>query len=171
MREENLQPLIAGNFFPDRPTYRTGDEYEAAWRRLKVSLEPADFIFTTDLNSRLSRFIAWSTDGAWSHAAIHVGRGAIWESVTSGIRRNGPIELYKGQRYWVAAYRHCDALKRPRTEEEVAAAVRAHRFKPNAYNYRGALNFGWRAFRGDHSHALTPNSTVLQGHLVLVAHA
>jgi len=169
VREENLEPLIAGEFFPDRPTYRTDDEYEAAWRRLTADLKPADFIFTTDLDSRLSRLIAWSTDGAWSHAAIYVGRGEIWESVTSGIR-NGPIELYKGQRYWVGAYRHCNALKKPSTLEEVEAAVRSHQFRPNAYNCRGALKFGWKAFRGDHSHALTPNSTVLQGNLVLVAH-
>jgi hypothetical protein len=170
LREENLQPLIEGGFFPTRPCYRTDDDYENAWCRFKANLKPLDFVFTLDLDSRLSRFIAWATDGAWSHAAVHVGRGEIWESVTSGIR-NGPIEMYKGRRYWVAAYRHCDALKNPRSEQEVEDGVHAHPFRSNAYNYGAALRYGWKAFRGDHTHSLTPNSTVLQGNLVLVAHA
>jgi hypothetical protein len=170
LREGNLQPLIAGGFFPAPPTYRNDDDYEVAWHYLKAKLQPMDLIFTIDLKSTLSRFIAWATDGAWSHAALHVGGGEIWESVTAGIR-NGPIEMYKNRRYWVAVYRHCDVVKKPRTAQEVDAAVRRHRFRANAYNYRGALKYGWKAFRGDHSHALTPNSTVLQGNLVLVGHA
>ncbi len=167
---ENLQPLLAGTFFPDQPVYQTDDEYETAWSHLSASLMPMDAIFTIDLDSRLSRFIAWSTDGAWSHVAIHTGDGEIWESVTSGIRR-GPLQIYKGRRYRVAAYRHYECLKTPRTAYEANAAVKARRFRPNAYSYRGALKFGWKAFRGDHSHGLTPNSSILQGIWAFVAQA
>lgn len=169
LREGNLQPLIAGGFFPERRVYSTDDEYRAAWNTLKANLAPLDFIFTRDLESRLSSFIAWATDGEWSHGALHIGDGEISESVTSGIRR-GPLEWYEGRRYWVAAYRHIDAAAHPRTKTEVDAAVRGYRFRLNAYNYRGALTYGLKAFRGDHSHALTPNSQVLQGNLMLIGH-
>jgi hypothetical protein len=86
-------------------------------------------------------------------------RRAIW-SDTEG-RGNGPIELHRGRRYWVAAYRHSDALKKPRTEQEVEAAVRPP-IQVECLQLSGALKYGWKAFRGDHSHALTSNSTVLR---------
>ena len=167
---ENLQPLLAGTFFPSRPTYQTDYEYEAAWHHLVANLMPMDAIFTLDLHSRLSRFIAWATDGAWSHVATHIGDGEIWESVISGIR-NAHVGIYKGQRYRVAAYRHYEVQKKPRSIEDARTAVRAIRFRPNAYNYRGALKFGWKAFRGDHGHGLTPNSGILQGIWILIAQA
>lgn len=172
LRCGNLQPLIAGGFFPRRPKYASDEQYEAAWKALRSSLQPADAIYTFDAESRISKFIAWATDGAWSHVAFHVGEGEIWESVTTGIRQ-GPIEIYKGRRYWVAAYRHIDAVTKPRTKEEISEAVAAgsKRFRPNSYNYRGALKFGWKAFRGDHSHGLTPNSGILLGAFALVAQA
>jgi hypothetical protein len=169
LHEGNLQPLIAGGFFPKRQVYTTDGEYQAAWHTWKANLAPLDFIFTRDLKSRLSNFIAWATDGEWSHAALHVGDGEIAESVTSGIRRV-PVELYEERRYWVAAYRRVDAAVHPKAKPEVDAAVRSHHFRLNAYNYRGALTYGWKAFRGDHSHALTPNSQVLQGNLMFMGH-
>ena len=112
----NLQPLLTGSLFPIRPIYKTDDEYEVAWNHLKSNLKPMDAIFTVDTSNILSRFIAWSTHGPWSHVALHVDKGEIWESVLSGIR-NVPIEAYKGRNYWVAAYRLIEAMENPVTAE------------------------------------------------------
>lgn len=171
LRCGNLQPLITGGFFPHRPRHESNEQFEAAWEVFRSCLQPADAIYTFDSESRISRLIAWATDGAWSHVAAHVGDGEIWESVTSGIRHCS-IDVYKKRRYWVAAYRHIDAVEKPRSKAEIVEAVAKgnSRFRLNSYNYRGALKFGWKAFRGDHSHGLTPNSGILLGNLALVAH-
>jgi hypothetical protein len=99
---------------------------------------------------------------------VHVDKGEIWESVLSGIR-NVPIETYKARNYWVAAYRLIEAIENPVTAERAQAAVRTKRFRPNKYNYRGALKYGFKAFLQDHSHNLVPNSSMYQGNYVLIA--
>jgi hypothetical protein len=79
---DNHQPFETGRLFPERPTYRSDDEYEAAWARFKSLLKPLDGIYTVDQSSRISRFIAWATHGTWSHVALYIGDGEIHESVT-----------------------------------------------------------------------------------------
>jgi hypothetical protein len=170
LRSGNLQPLLDGKIFPERPSYGSDEGYEAAWRNLKRCLQPMDCICTVDLSSRLSRFIAWATHGPWSHIAVHVANGEIHESVTSGIR-NAPIEMYKGRNHWVAAYRNIQASNRPLTGAQVEAIVSSTAFKRDAYNYRGAIKYGFKSFCGDHSHALVPNSIIYRGDFALIAHA
>jgi hypothetical protein len=166
----NLHPLLDGSFFPERPTYNSDEQYEAAWQNLKAQLRPLDCIYTTDLSSRVSRFIAWATHGPWSHVAVHMDDGVIWESETSGIR-SGPIEIYKGRNFWVAVYRNIQTLDQPRTGAEVEAVVASHPFRKDRYNYRGAIKYGFKSFCGDHSHGLVPNSIIYRGDSFLVAHA
>ena len=74
----NLQPFITGQLFPTRPIYKTDDEYDAAWFHLKANLRPFDTIFFTNTSHMLSKFIALSTHGPWSHTVIHVNDGVIW---------------------------------------------------------------------------------------------
>lgn len=164
----NLPFLITGQIFPDPPVYRNDAEYLSAWDKLTARLLPLDTIFTRDNESKLSRFIAWSTHGPWSHVATHAANGEIWESVTGGIR-NVSIDVYKGRRYRVGAYRHIELLDKPMTAERAIETVSSHRFRPNAYNYVQAIRYGARSFFGDHSHALVPNSMLYQGIYVLIA--
>ena len=166
----NLQPLLAGSLFPSQPPYQSEAEFDAAWKFLKSSLRPMDTIYTVDQGNLISRFIAWSTHGPWSHVAVHVNEGQIWESVLSGIR-TVPNEAYKDRQHWVGLYRRIENMDNHITAEQAEAAVRSHKFKPNRYNYRGALKFGFKAFLGDHSHALVPNSQIYQGTYVLIAQA
>jgi hypothetical protein len=164
----NLQPFLTGTLFPVRPTYNSDDEYDSAWTLLKNSLKPMDTIFTVDTSSTVSKFIAWATHGPWSHVAVHVNEGEIWESVLSGIR-TVPIETYKGRRYWIAAYRLIEAIEKPISAEKAHAVVSSHPFRLNSYNYYGALKHGLKAFLQDHSHGLVPNSKIFQGNYVLIA--
>lgn len=166
----NLQPFLTGTLFPVRPSYKSDYDYDTAWNHLKTNLKPMDVVFTVDTNSMVSRFIAWATHGPWSHVAVHVNGGEIWESVLSGIR-TVPIETYKGRRYWIAAYRLSAAIEKPITVEQAQVAVRSHPFKMNRYNYYGALKYGLKAFLQDHSHNLVPNSNIYQGNYVLIAQA
>jgi hypothetical protein len=167
-RRENFQPLLAGSFFPTRPTYKSDSEYQDAWQHMVEQLRPMDTVFTTCHTSVLSKFIAWATHGPWSHVLTYVGNGEIHESITSGIRR-GSIELYRSRANWVAAYRHTELENDPRTYEEALAATEIN-WRPG-YNYRKAIYYGARSFFGDHDHALVPNSIVYQGHMSLIAHA
>ena len=166
----NLQPLLAGDLFPERPIYENEMEYEQAWQSFKSTLRPSDCIFTACLSSPLSRTIAWATGGSWSHVASYVGGGEIAESTTSGLRRTS-LDVYRGQQYWVANYRHIGSIDRPRMEEQTKQDVEAI-FKQavQGYNYRKAFWYGVRAFLGDHSHALVPNSMIYQGLYSLIAH-
>jgi len=164
---ENYQLFETEELFPKRPTYRSDEEYEAAWSRFKSLLKPFDGIYTVDRSSRISRFIAWATHGTWSHVAVYIGNGEIHESVTSGLRE-GPLELYKGRQYWIAAYRHVGAIAKPRSIEEVRATVASSPFRRDGYNYRGAIRFGIRAFFNDHSPDLVPNSAMYAGNRILI---
>lgn len=168
-RSSNFQPLVDNALFPARPTYADDAEYEVAWQTMKTKLAPGDSLFTTCLASPLSRFIAWSTNGPWSHVAWYIGNGEIWESVTSGVR-TGLLELYHGRNNWVAAYRHIGFVSDPMTYEMAKEAATAKKWRPG-YNYRGAIYCGARAFLGDHDHALVPNSMIYQGLYTLIAHA
>jgi hypothetical protein len=163
----NQQPFLMSGLFPERPTYKNEEDYETAWEQFKSQLLPFDGIYTVDLSSRLSRFIAWATHGTWSHVALYIGDGEIHESVTSGLRR-GPLELYKGRHYWIAAYRHIGAINSPRTADQARATVASLSFRPDRYNYRGAIKFGLKAFLNDHSHDLVPNSAMYMGNRVLI---
>jgi hypothetical protein len=165
---DNHQPFETGRLFPERPTYRSDDEYEAAWARFKSLLKPLDGIYTVDQSSRISRFIAWATHGTWSHVALYIGDGEIHESVTSGVREV-PLEIYKGRQYWVAAYRHIGAITNPRSVQEARASARSLPFRRDRYNYPGAIKFGLRAFFNDHSPDLVPNSAMYAGNRIFIA--
>src|SRR5665213_3397693 len=166
----NLPLLLGGHLFPEEPIYLSDEEYLTAWHNLKSCLLPFDSIFTRDNESKLSRFIAWSTHGPWSHVAQHVSDGRIWESVTSGVRE-ASIDVYKGRRFRVAIYRHIQLLDEPMTAQRAAEIVSSHPFRPNSYNYVQAARYGLKSFFGDHSHALVPNSMIYQGIYVPIAQA
>jgi hypothetical protein len=103
----------------------------------------------------------------FSHVAVYAGDGIISEIVTSGMRMV-PLEIYKGRRYRVAAYRHYGKL--PNTTEEMLAEMRATDGRPG-YSYLGAIHAGLKAFVGRHRESATPNSLVLGGLLTFIAQA
>lgn len=166
LRQGNLQPLVDGGFFPEQRSYRDEATYETEWQRLVGHLQPGDWILTRDRESALSRFIAWATDGLWSHVAMHLGDGEIFEWITSGPRQ-GSIDLYKGRRYSVGVYRLASGEQRSSEEWRAAMAALTARLK-HRYGYWGAFKAGVLAFRGQHMDALTPNSDVLRGNLTLI---
>jgi len=168
LQASNLPLLIAGQLFPDPPVYRNDAEYLSAWEGLVARLLPFDVILTRDNESKLSRFIARFTHGPWSHTAIHVANGEIWESVTSGVRRVS-IDVYKGRRYRVGVYRHVSAMENAVTAERAIEIASSHPFRPNSYNYAQAIRYGIKSFVGDHGHALVPNSMIYQGVYVPIA--
>jgi hypothetical protein len=165
----NMQPFIECRLFPQRPFYVDDDAYNERWTIFAKSLKPADSIYIVDTKSSLSRFIAWATQGTWSHVAWYTGNGMIWESTTSGIR-NVPIEVYKQRRYWLGAYRHIQLMDEALlSEDHLDRVARNNTFRQDRYNYLCAMRYGFRSFIGDHSHNLVPNSAMYQGHLVRVA--
>lgn len=168
----NMQPFAEGRVYPTRPSYPNDASYQASWRYLISQLQPMDMLFTIDRSSLLSRFIAWSTHGPWSHVALYVGEGEISESTTSGLRTCS-IEVYHSRRYWIGAYRRIEAFADPKPLEEARSAVVAscRQFKPNRYNYAAAIWHGARAFLGRYEDNLVPNCQMLHGQFVRIAQA
>jgi hypothetical protein len=160
-------PFINGSFFPPDVTYTCNEEYDEAWRAMTSLLEPRDAIFTFDRNSIVSKIIAVTTHGPFSHCAVYAGNGVISEVVTSGTRMV-PIETYKGRHYRVAAYRHYG--KSPNTIEEMLQEMKATDGQ-TGYDYLGALKAGVKALFGRHQDAYTPNSHILSGYLTFIAQA
>jgi hypothetical protein len=166
----NLQPLVDGSLFPVRPKYENERVYRQAWQSFNRNLRPFGCIFTTCLSSFSSRAIAKLTGGPWSHVALYVGEGRIAESITSGLRY-APLDVYRGQQNWVACYRRIEFMNTSPSVEmtENIAKATAEEFA-QGYSYLKASWYGLRAFLGDHSHALVPNSMIFQGDYVLIAH-
>jgi hypothetical protein len=169
-QQQNFR-FFADGPFPERPHYVDQASYDAAWQTFEAALEPHDCILTTCRTSITSRLIAWATDGPWSHCATYLGEGKIWESVTSGIRQ-ASLNVYHGRQYWIAAYRHVQFYKNPPSIQQTRKSVmQASAQYKQGYNYRMALWYGLRAFAGRHAEARgVPNSMILQGSYVLVAH-
>jgi hypothetical protein len=167
MQNTNFEMFLRGELFPLSPVYESDEEYERAWSDLISQLRPRDMIFTTQLDSWLSRFIAWATKGPFSHCGIYLGDGEISEIVTSG-NRIAPLEIYKGRKFRVAAYRTFAPLpkKWSKTVEECHAADGTP-----GYSYFGAMTHGLRSFFGDHENSFTPNSLIYQGRIGFIAQA
>jgi hypothetical protein len=163
----NLLPILEDSFFPLDVTYADDDEYEAAWQHMVSSLKPRDLIFTFNRKSFISNVIAKFTHGPFSHCAVHAENGIISEIVTSGTRMVN-IDVYKGRKYRVAVFRHYG--KAPDTKEEMLAKMRAENGRPG-YSYIGALQAGIRAYFGNHTVAMAPNSIILAGALTFIAQA
>jgi len=155
----NMSPFIMGDLFPARPTYETSTEYAAAWEQMVASLSPMDCLFTAMPGDPLSRFIAWYTHGPFSHVAIYDGDGFISETVTAGTRYV-PITTFRNRGMWVAAYRNVH--NKGGVTAEQAKAILNKPFRPG-YNYLGAAWAGTKAFFGNHTGAMTPNSMIYQG--------
>lgn len=167
LQGNNYVPFLEGAFFPPEPVYANDQEYEEAWERMVNMLEPRDGILTFDRQSLISKIIAITTHGPFSHAATYAGDGIISEIVTSGTQMV-PLNIYKSRRYRVAAYRHYGKL--PNTTEEMIAEMRAEDGRPG-YSYLGAIHAGLLAFVGKHREAHTPNSLVLGGLITFIAQA
>jgi len=167
LQSNNYRPFIEGIFFPPDVSYSNDAEYETAWQRMIRMLEPRDAIFTYDRTSVMSKLIAWSTHGPFSHCAVYMGGGEISEVVTSGLRI-APIETYKGRKYRVAAYRHYG--RAPNSVEEMLDEIRATAGRPG-YNYFGAFRAGMTALVGKHHKTSAPNSLILWGFLTFIAQA
>lgn len=162
LRNDNLQPLRDNELFPASPTYANDEQYEIAWTAFVAALNPMDTLFTACKTEPMSRFIAWYTGGPWSHVAVYVGNGEIWESVTSGVRTCS-VDVYKGRQFRVGAYRHIGLLNETKTYEQALAVVSTPLWRPGTYNYRCAAWHGTKSFFGFHEHALVPNSFIYQG--------
>jgi hypothetical protein len=169
-QQQNFR-FFADGPFPERPHYVDQASYDAAWKTFEASLRPHDCIFTTCRTSITSRLIAWATDGPWSHCATYLGEGEIWESVTSGIRYER-LDVYRGRKFWIAAYRHVRFCENPPSMEQARnSVIEASAQYKQGYNYGMALWNGLRAFVGRHAEARgVPNSIILQGSYALVAH-
>jgi hypothetical protein len=164
----NMQPFVECRLFPRRPFYPDENTYNECWEDFINSLRPGDSIYTVDTESRVSRFIAWSTHGTWSHVAWYTGNGMIWESTTSGIRKSS-IDVYKQRRFFVGGYRHVEQFGSELSSDAANGVAENHNFRPNRYNYLAAIKYGLRSMLGDHSHNLVPNSALFQGTLVRIA--
>jgi hypothetical protein len=159
LSNRNIMPFLTGDLFPPRPSYSTDAEYEAAWDQMISNMGPFDVLFTTALNSPLSRFIAWYTHGPFSHTAVYNGDGFIGESVTSGTRYV-PVTIYKGRQNWVAAFRNVHNKGQVAIAQAKQQLDKPHR---TGYNYKRAIWAGTKAFFGNHDGAETPNSMIYQG--------
>lgn len=167
LQGNNFVPFLEGSFYPPDPVYSSDEEYEEAWQHMVSMLEPRDGIFTFDRRSLISKVIALTTHGPFSHCATYASDGIISEIVTSGTRMV-PIETYKGRHFRVAAYRHYGT--QPNTVEEMLAEMRAEDGRPG-YSYAGALGAGLRALFGRHRDAYAPNSLILSGFITFIAQA
>lgn len=167
MHAQNWTLFERGTLFPSRPSYNSTVEHAVAWDEFIAKLQPWDAIFTRQLDSRLSGFIAWATHGPWSHVASYEGDGIVQEVVTSGYRR-GSVDVYKSPRFWVAAYRHVEHQKLVELPLPTYDDFR-RRYK-DGYSYIGALRHGVRAFGHNHTSALVPNSFIYCGRFALVDH-
>lgn len=75
------------------------------------------------------------------------------------------IDLYKSKDNWVALYRHIENIENPMNESKAMEIVNTvtSSLVPNKYNWLGAIQHGFRSFRGLHDRALVPNSFIFTG--------
>jgi hypothetical protein len=160
--------FLQGQLHPTRPRYKNKQEAEQAWRDFKQKIQPGDILLTTDTTSAISRLVAWSTDGPWSHIAYCENNTTISEMVTTGPRRV-PIETYKDAKHWIGLYRDSTVLKKPRGLIDTRIFLERHVLPERKYSHWQAAKAGWKAFRGDHSARDVPNSVMHTGHAKLIA--
>jgi hypothetical protein len=165
MQNTNFEMFLRGELFPRSPIYESDEQYEQSWKSFISQLMPRDMIFTTQLDSLVSRFIAWATEGPFSHCALYLGNGEISEIVTSG-NRIVDISVYKGRNYRVAAYR--TFAPSPKKWKETVEECRAADGTPG-YSYYGAISHGIRSFFRDHDNSFVPNSLIYQGSAGFIA--
>jgi hypothetical protein len=153
--------------FPDRDLFRLGinalmkpdakcfdhpvklpivDQIDEAERRRRCEqligkASCGDLLLTTDLSSPVSRFIAWMTNGPWSHAAICIGEGDLVEATTKGVVQR-PLHIYDRPGIRLGLYR--SPLKTDDTLE--ALKLRARRELGKGYDYKAAFRAGWEKF-------------------------
>ena len=160
----NLQPFEWGQIFPTRPEYKNDEEFEDAWKQLLIEARPMDVIFTARCKDPVSRIIARTTHGPFSHVASYLGNGQISESVTSGIRTGQLSDLYKDRSNWVAIYRHVDHLNTMFTFEEAQKITQGVTLDfRDGYNWYQAFRHGIMSFRGKHEESMAPNSWLYRG--------
>jgi hypothetical protein len=165
MQETNFEIFLRGTLFPRAPQYFSDEGYEKAWLDMVSQLQPRDMIFTARLDGRVSRLIAWSTGGPFSHVGVYLGDGEMWEIVTSG-ERVVPISTYKGREFRTAVYRTFFPPPKPWAE-----ALKEMQGRGIGYDYLGAIQHGVRSFFGEHDDSQAPNSLIYQGRLALIAQA
>lgn len=144
-------------------------ERSRRFEALLKKIVPGDVLLTVNIQSLMSRFIAWVDHGVWSHGAIYLGDGDIGEMLTSGYRI-GSVRVYDAPQYRVGLYRHAhgiDPAKYPLLRE---AAMRYQRSGP-LYGHFNAGVAGLIAILnlGAFVKCNTPNAFALNGCLYLVA--
>lgn len=82
----------------------TKEEWAQRWQTLPDVLQKLDLIEVFDASSRISRFIAASDRGSWSHCAMYSGDGMVLEAITSGVTER-TIEVYKKPEIRLGIYR------------------------------------------------------------------
>lgn len=167
---KNTFPFVEKCIFPKKPLYANDSEYYAAWEKFIKKIRPGDIIFTTDVESLISKFICKFTHGTWSHTAIYLGNGQIQEMVTSGLRRCS-IDIYKTPSRWVAAYRTPKTVETLPDQKVFFDALDSQLAEPARYAYKKVIYYGLRSYFGDHSHDWIPNSLIYSGRFFFIAQA
>jgi hypothetical protein len=168
----NFQPFIWGDVFPPLPKYNSIEEFHAAWEDLLNLAQPGDFVFSSSRNF-LSRTICWSTRGPFSHVALYVGKGELWDITLSGSKRCKLVEDYKSVNNRVAVYR-TRGSSRSKIEMALTAELigySTHREENQNYNYLGSIKDGLKSFFNRHETSLAPNSLIYREDLQLVSQA
>jgi hypothetical protein len=170
MLEQGERFFASLPIMPKLTTWKSDEEYEAAWNSLITKIEKADLIVTFNEKSLISRFIASLDKGSWSHSATYVGNGYITEAVRHGVVIR-PLEVYKRKHVHIGIYRLRDVSTE--VKEKVIMTTLAH--VGSRYNYAGVIRLGLKLLLGldlavSKPGNITPNGLIYTGAVYLVGY-
>jgi hypothetical protein len=115
-------------------------EHSRRCKDLARFAKPYDLLLTFDPSSHMSRLISWVDSGPWSHSAVLLKSGKVFEAVTSGVRVID-LEHYLRQPYRLGLYRLDPPPPDPEEMEAFALSTIGDR-----YAYRKAFVAGTKRF-------------------------
>jgi Orthopoxvirus protein of unknown function (DUF830). len=165
----NFEVFDSENIMPNFYNYLSITQYDIAWSELTSKLRKGDLIFTFNKKSRISKLIASIDNGSWSHCAIYMGQGNIFEAISKGrVVRN--IEVYKNPNTHIGVYRS-GVGKQSLTNDTINKFVNGE--AGPGYGYLKAILLGMRTVLvlNDDKFSptdVTPNGLIYSGSFYLV---
>lgn len=171
----NVFQVCIRNEFPDEltqfPPLSYSKKGESTIEQLQQLARPADFIFTFDRSSGLSRLIRKSDRCMWSHVAMVSDSGTLIESTTSGVVES-PFSRLTDDHLEVGLYRH-NAMSNDSQAKVVEAARKSIGIK--GYNWyvvvRIYLQQSWHIPFRRREHEVTSADIMYGNQLRLIAYA